>query len=129
MGLTIQQIANRLDAEVLAGSRALDREVTHAQGSDLMSDVLAFSHPGALLVTGLINPQVIRTADVAGMLGVVFVRGKRPHQTVIQMAEDSGLPLLVTRLGMFDTCGTLYQGGLRGMNHLMRLRENVPPGQ
>ena len=104
-------------------------EVTHAQGSDLMSDALAFSQPGALLVTGLVNSQIIRTADLAGMLGVVFVRGKRPGQAMIQMAGEAGLPLLSTRRGMFDACGALCQGGLRGMTHLTRLRGNGPPGR
>lgn len=122
MGLTLRQIAEYLEAEVLAFPEGLDREVTHAQGSDLMSDVLAFSHPNCLLITGLANPQMIRTAEVAGLLGVVIVRSKRPAEVVTILAQECEVPLLSTRLGMFDTCGTLFQRGIRGMSDLARPR-------
>jgi predicted transcriptional regulator len=120
MGLTLHQIVGHLEAEVLAYPEGLDRVVTHAQGSDLMSDVLAFSHPNCLLITGLANHQVIRTAEVAGLLGVVVVRSKRPAEAVILLAQECEVPLLSTRLGMFDACGTLFTHGIRGMSDLAR---------
>lgn len=104
-----------LGAEVLTHSGDLDRAVVGAQGCDLMSDVLAFSKPDSLLLTGLINPQVVRTAEVAGILGVVFVRGKRPDAAVVELAEEFGLPLMVTEHSMFDACGELHGRGLRGV--------------
>lgn len=122
MGLTLHQIIEYLEADVLAYPEGLDRMVTHAQGSDLMSDVLAFSHPNCLLITGLVNHQVVRTAEVAGMLGVVLVRSKRPAEAVLLLAQECEVPVLSTHLGMFDTCGTLFAHGIRGMSDLARPR-------
>ncbi len=114
MSPTISQIKDWLDAEVLTGSEALERSISMAHSADLMSDVLAFSHSDSILLTGLSNPQVVRTAEVAGILGVVFVRGKRPAQVVVELAEEYGLPLMVTNLSMFDAVGLLFARGLRG---------------
>jgi predicted transcriptional regulator len=123
MGLPLHQIVELLGAEVLAYPEGLDRVVTHAQGSDLMSDVLAFSHPNCLLITGLANHQVIRTAEVAGLLGVVVVRSKHPAEPVLVLARECQVPLLSTSLGMFDACGTLFTHGIRGMSDLARPRQ------
>ena len=114
MGVTLSQIAAWLQAEVLYGGQALDREVRMCHGADLMSDVLAFSHPDTLLLTGLTNAQVVRTAEVAGIYAVVFVRGKRPADAVVALAEEYDLPLMVSSLSMFDACGLLFAHGLRG---------------
>ncbi len=122
MSLTLEQIAQHLEAEVLTCPEHLQRQVSHAQGSDLMSDVLAFSNPDSLLLSGLVNAQVVRTAEVAGMLGIVFVRGKKPAEAVMLLAIECELPLFSTRLGMFDACGTLFQQGIRGMSDLVRPR-------
>jgi len=81
-------------------------------GSDLMSDVLAFTHEGTLMMTGLINPQVVRTADLAGIVAIVFVRGKLPPPETVALAEEKDIPLLASRYTMFETCGRLYQAGM-----------------
>lgn len=111
---TLAQVADWIEAEPLFGERWLEREVRVVHSCDLMSDVLSFSADGSLLLTGLINQQVVRTAEVAGVRGVVFVRGKRPAPEVVAMAEEFGLPLLCTRLSMFDTGGLLFSRGMRG---------------
>ncbi len=91
-----------------------NREVSSCRASDLMSDVLSFRGVGSLLVTGLTNAQVVRTAGVADIAAICFVRGKSPEAETVRLAEEQGLPLLVTPLMMFETCGRLYAKGLRG---------------
>ncbi len=109
----LRRIGELLEAEVLAGERLLDTVIIETAGAaDLMSDVLAFSRSGTLLLTGLANAQSLHTADVAEMKAIVYVRGKRPDSITIQKAEDRGIPLLCTRLGMFECCGRLYQIGI-----------------
>ena len=83
-------------------------------GADLMSDVLAFTHTGTLLMTGLTNPQVIRAAEMAGILAIVFVRGKLPPTETVALAEEKGIPLLASKHTLYETCGRLYQAGLPG---------------
>ena len=83
-----------------------------ACGADLMSDVLAFTHAGTLLMTGLTNPQVVRTAEMAGIVAIVFVRGKLPPPETIALAQDKDIPLLASKYTMYETCGRLYQIGL-----------------
>lgn len=114
MKASLAEIAAWLQAEPLCGQETLDREITLCHGADMMSDVLAFSQPASLLLTGLSNPQVIRTAEVAGIAGVVFVRGKRPNEAMVLLAQEYDLPLMVTGLSMFDACGILFDKGLRG---------------
>ena len=79
-----------------------------------MSDVLSFVKPGALLLTGLINPQVVRTAEMADLRAICFVRGKKPAQETIEMAESKDIPLLTTPLLLFESCGRLHREGLSG---------------
>jgi hypothetical protein len=102
-----------LDAKVAACEEYLDRDVSSAFGSDMMSDVLAFVNDQAVLLTGLVNSQVIRTAEMMDMSCVVLVRGKQPTQEMIALAEDSGIVLLATEKRMYESCGKLYCGGLR----------------
>jgi len=85
-----------------------------ACGADLMSDVLAFTHAGTLLLTGLTNPQVVRTAEMAGINAIVFVRGKVPPAETIALAKEKDIPLMATRYTMYETCGRLYEAGLPG---------------
>ncbi|MBW6464984.1 MAG: hypothetical protein K0B06_00585 [Brevefilum sp.] len=87
-------------------------EVAGAMGADLMSDVLASIQPDAVLLTGLCNPQVIRTAIIADIRAIVFVRGKNPTKEAIQLANEEEIPMLTTKLGLFEACGILYQAGL-----------------
>ena len=91
-----------------------NREVYSCRASDLMSDVLSFRGVDSLLLTGLTNSQVVRTAGVADIAAICFVRGKWPEAETIRLAEEQGLPLLVTPLMMFEACGRLYARGLRG---------------
>jgi predicted transcriptional regulator len=108
----LSEVKKVLGARVIVGEEWLNTEVTSACGADLMSDVLCFSKERALLCTGLTNPQVIRTAEMIDLMGIVFVRGKQPCDETIEMARESGLPLLSTTLPLFETCGLLYKAGL-----------------
>jgi len=89
-----------------------DQEIVMGCGADLMSDVLAFTHDGTLLMSGLTNPQVVRTAEMAGIKAIVFVRGKIPPQETIALAEQKDIPLMASKYTMFETCGRLYRAGL-----------------
>ena len=111
--MTVKEAAQILEAEVLVGEN-LDVEIKTACGSDMMSDVLAFVKDQALLLTGLCNPQVIRTAEMLDIVCIIFVRGKRPDDTVLQMAKERDLVVLATRHRMFSSCGMLYEAGLNG---------------
>jgi predicted transcriptional regulator len=112
--MTVEQIRNTLRAQVLCGEDALATEVFAACGSDMMSDVLAFAKEQAVLLTGLINPQVVRTAEMMDMKCVVFVRGKRPGEDVLALARERGIIVLCTKFEMFSACGLLYAAGLHG---------------
>ena len=112
--MTIGKVQEILDARLLAGEDGLDKEVLSACGSDMMSDVLAFVKDQAVLLTGLCNAQVIRTAQMMDILCVVFVRGKNPTDEIIQMAKESGIVVLGTDHRMFSACGMLWAGGLNG---------------
>ena len=108
---TIQEI---LDAEVVCGEEFLDDEVHSACGSDMMSDVLAYVKDQAVLLTGLVNAQVIRTAEMMDMLCIVFVRSKQPSKDMLELAEECGIAVMTTPLRMYDACGILYSNGLTG---------------
>lgn len=110
--MKLREVKDILEAEIVAGGDLLDREVTMVGGSDLMSDVLAFVKPGALLLTGLTNPQVIRTAEMSEVQALCFVRGKPPEEETIKLAEAKNIPVLLTHLSMFSSCGRLYASGL-----------------
>lgn len=90
----------------------LDIDVSSGFGCDLISDSLCFSRPGCLLITGLTNIQIVRVADMIEAKAIVFVRGKKPRQEVINLAEQKKIPLLVTKRFLFESCGILYQHGL-----------------
>jgi len=112
--MTLEEVKEILKAEVIIGADNLDLEIKMGCGCDLMSDVLAFIKPGSLLLTGLTNTQVIRTAEMADIAAICFVRGKKPDKATISLAKSKGLPLLVTQLPMFESCGRLYKNGLSG---------------
>lgn len=112
--MTIREVQKILDARLLTGEEGLDKEVLSACGSDMMSDVLAFVKDQAVLLTGLCNAQVIRTAQMMDIFCVVFVRGKNPAEEIVQMAEESGIVVLGTDHRMFSACGMLWEGGLNG---------------
>lgn len=112
--MTVKNVIEVLNARLLCGEEFLAKEVHTACGSDMMSDVLAFVKDQPVLLTGLCNPQVIRTAEMMDIVCVVFVRGKRPDGAMIEMAIERGIPLICTGHRMFTACGLLYQNGLHG---------------
>ena len=112
--MKIRRIAELLEAEVLCGENNLDGEVYSACGCDMMSDVLAFVKEQAVLITGLCNPQVVRTAEMMDMRCIVFVRGKMPPKEVVELADEAGIVVLATTERMYVACGMLYQCGLSG---------------
>ena len=112
--MKISTIKELLDAEVLCCEESLDHDVYSACGSDMMSDVLAYVKDQAVLLTGLINPQVIRTAQMMDMVCIVFVRSKRPSEAMVSMAEDDGIVVMATDKRMYEACGMLYANGLIG---------------
>jgi predicted transcriptional regulator len=103
-----------LEAEVYVGHDQLGMEVNTAFGADLMSDVLAFAKAGSLLLTGLTNPQIVRTSDVLDIAAIVIVRGKRPLAETVQLAEELNIPILGTKYILFETAGRLYTKGFVG---------------
>jgi hypothetical protein len=110
--MKIVDVQNALEAEMLTTSRA-DIEITSACGADLMSDVMAFVKDQVLLLTGLINVQVIRTSILMDIQAICFVRGKAPNQEMIDMAKENNIVLLKTKLPLFLACGKLYEAGVR----------------
>lgn len=112
--MKIKRIIELLDAQVLCGAESVESEVFSACGSDMMSDVLAYVKEQAVLLTGLVNLQVIRTAEMMDMKCIVFVRGKTPPAEVIELADEAGIVLLRTEERMYVACGRLYENGLRG---------------
>lgn len=112
--MTVRDVKEILNARVLVGEDWLDSEVKSACGSDMMSDVLAFTKDQSVLITGLCNPQVVRTAEMMDMVCIIFIRGKKADAEILSMAEDRGIVVLETGHRMFSTCGMLYEAGLRG---------------
>ncbi len=112
--MTIADIKNYLDAEVLCGEELMYKEVHTACGSDMMSDVLAYVKDQSVLLTGLCNPQVVRTAEMMDIICLCFIRGKRPSQEVIDLASERDLVVLASSKRMFEACGILYANGLAG---------------
>lgn len=105
--LSLEEVGRLLNAQIYFGTD-LSVSVTEYGASDLMSDVLALSKPGMLLLTGLASPQVIRTAVISDLCGVVLVRGKRPGDEILKLAAEAGMPVLGTGLTMFEAAGVLY---------------------
>lgn len=112
MKMTLTDITSSLSCDVFAGFDQLNIPIEFGCASDLMSDVLAFSQSGALLLTGLVNIQTIQTAYIAEIKAIVFVRGKKPDDNVIAMAKEKKIPLLGTQYSMYEACGILYEKGL-----------------
>lgn len=112
--MRLYEVRDILGAEVLWGEKYLDEEIASACGSDFMSDVLAYVKEQALLLTGLVNPQVVRTAEMMDMKCIVFVRGKTPSKEILQMAEDRKIVIMTSRRRMYSACGLLYSNGLAG---------------
>ena len=112
--MKISTIKDLLEAEVICCEDKLDAHVYSACGSDMMSDVLAYVKDQAVLLTGLVNSQVIRTAEMMDMVCVVFVRSKLPNDEMIELARESGIVVMTTNKRMYEACGLLYSEGLVG---------------
>ena len=112
--MKMSKIVELLDAKVLCGEELLENEVHAACGSDMMSDVLAYVKDQAVLLTGLVNLQVVRTAAMMDMRCVVFVRGKKPTDDIVEFARDNGMVVLASEERMYPACGKLYANGLVG---------------
>jgi predicted transcriptional regulator len=112
--MTLRDIKDILDAEVLCGEDLLDKEVKTGFACDLVSEMLAFAGSGNLIITSLKNPHVIHTAEVMDAVGVVFVGGRNPNLTLAKQIENSQVPLLATDLLMFKCCGLLFRHGVLG---------------
>lgn len=110
--MKIRELKDLLDAKVLCCEENLDNDVNYACGCDLMSDVLAYVKNQAVLLTGLVNPQVVRTAEMMDMLCIVFVRSKVPTEAMIALAKEAGIVILCTERRLYDACGILYSNGL-----------------
>lgn len=108
------EVKEILEAEVLLGERNLDQEIHSACGCDFMSDVLAFVKNQAMLLTGMVNPQVVRTAEMMDMKCIVFVRGKQPDEVVLRLAEERNIVIMTSPKRLYTACGLLYSHGLAG---------------
>jgi len=114
--MKLSTVKDMLECEVLSGAEILDEiEISSCMVSDMMSDVLAFCEPWAVLITGLTNVQSVRTANIADAAAIVYIRGKKPDKTVLELAEEMRIPVLLTDKGMFDVCGILHAAGLAGI--------------
>lgn len=112
--MKIKEIKTLLDAEILFGEELLDLDVKFVFSSDMMSDVLAFAEEHAVLITGLCNPQVVRTAEMLDIACIIFVLGKIPDANILTLAKEKNMVILSTSHYMFTTCGILYKNGLLG---------------
>jgi predicted transcriptional regulator len=110
--MKLGEIIQIIEGKIISKNVDLDMDVRMGGGADLMSDVLAFAHEGMLLLTGLTNPQVVRTAEMANIVAIVFVRGKLPPPETIALAEEKDIPLLASKYTMYETCGRLYKANL-----------------
>ena len=113
-GIQIHLSLIHIYAEFLCGEDKADMEILCACGADMMSDVLAFTKHDAVLLTGLVNNHVVRTAEMMDIQCILFVRGKRPADDIISMASERDMVLLATEQPMFSACGVLYTSGIKG---------------
>ena len=118
--MKISKMQELLAAKVLCGEENLSKEVYSAFGCDLMSDVLAYVTDQAVLLTGLVNPQVIRTALMMDMVCIVFVRSKVPNDEMIALAKENGIVMMSTNKTLYTTCGLLYSNGLVGTAEVVK---------
>src|SRR3974390_2777860 len=110
--MKLNEIVAKVGGSVLTKKANLNCEVLSCGASDLMSDVLTLMPPSSLLLTGLVNLQSVRTAEMANLAAIIYVRGKTPAPEVIKLAEELGIPLIKSSYSMYELCGRLYQTGL-----------------
>jgi predicted transcriptional regulator len=112
--LKLREVKEILEANIVVGQEKLDMEVSTAFGADLMSDVMAFAKAGSLLLTGLTNAQVVKTAANRRIAAIILVRGKEPSTEAIDEAKELQIPILTTKYILFETAGILYSRGIVG---------------
>src|SRR5512140_721492 len=115
--MNVKELIQLIDGTLLNPSADLAREIKGGCGADLMSDVLASIQPEAVLVTGLCNPQVIRTSQMADVAAIILVRGKKPQPETLALATEEGIPFIFTPYGMYEVCGLLHRAGLISLEH------------
>jgi len=112
--MTIREVAEIVEGKILTGGDRMEEPVDTACGSDLMSDVLAFVKEKTVLITGLINPHVVRTAEMLDITCIVFSRGKIPGDEILEMADEIGITVISSPLTTYTACGEHYIHGLPG---------------
>lgn len=115
--MKISEIKDLLQAKLLCGEEFIENDVFSACCSDMMSDVLAYVKDQGVLLTGLVNSQVVRTANMMDMVCIVFVRNKMPSQEIIDLAKESGIVVMTSSLRAYEACGILYDAGLGNKSH------------
>jgi len=118
--MDVRELVKLINGVVLTSNCDLSRVVNGCCGADLMSDVLATIQPDAVLLTGLCNPQVVRTAQIADVTAIVLARGKMPVEETIALAQAENIPLISTPLGMYEACGRLYVAGLGSKENIVK---------
>jgi hypothetical protein len=121
--MKIREVVDILSGRILVDNHGLDEEVPRGGAADLMSDVLAFGSEGMVLMTGLTNPQVVRTAEMAGINVIVIVRDKTPPRETLELARESGITIINTGYTMYEACGRLFKEGLPGLGQV-KMQDN-----
>jgi hypothetical protein len=121
--MKIREVLDILSGRILVENHGLDEEVPRGGAADLMSDVLAFGSEGMVLMTGLTNPQVVRTAEMAGINVIVIVRDKTPPPETLELARESGITVINTGYTMYEACGRLFKEGLPGLGQV-KMQDN-----
>jgi predicted transcriptional regulator len=122
--MNLSKIIEIIEGTLYVDDVRLDWDIKGGCGADLMSDVLASIQPDAVLLTGLCNPQVIRTAQMADVKAIILVRGKQPPRETIELARSERIPLISSPFGMFELCGRLYEAGLPSLERNMQSKCN-----
>ena len=121
--MKIREVVDILSGRIIVDNHDLDEEVPRGGAADLMSDVLAFGTEGMVLMTGLTNPQVVRTAEMAGINVIVIVRDKTPPPETLELARESGITIINTGYTMYEACGRLFNAGLPGLGQV-KMQDN-----
>lgn len=110
--MILSKIAAKLECDLICGGDNMDKSITSACGADLMSDVLAFAKAGSVLLTGMVNQHVVRTAEMLDVTCIIFVRGKKPNTEICDLANKTGITIMTCQHSLYEACGLLYQAGL-----------------
>jgi predicted transcriptional regulator len=113
----LKEIINAVEGTLLTKQLKQDLDIQYCGAADLMSDVLSLMKPGSLLITGLVNLQSIRTAEMADLAAIIYVRGKAPGPDAIDLANELGIPLITSHISMYEMCGRLYEAGIKPTMH------------